>query len=303
MKKVLIIGFGSIGKRHSDVYSHLGAQVAVVSSRSNGLFKSYTQVSEAIIKFSPDIIVVSNETGKHEATIKQINEVGFKGIVVVEKPLAEKPLELKNNFKALIVSYNLRESEVLKKLKEVLKNKKVIMAQVHCGQYLPDWRPGRDYRKIYSSHKSQGGGVLRDLSHELDYVTWIFGRILELSAIGGHLSSLEIDTDDVVMFLAKSENCAAMSVTLNYLDRIPKREIIVNCEDGTYYADLVRGYLKLNNEMIVESDKVVETYQRQAQNILEDKFQSYCTIEEANEVLRLIEAIEKSYTKKVFLTL
>jgi predicted dehydrogenase len=303
MKKILVVGFGSIGKRHSGVYESLRAQVAVVSSRENETYKSYSQISSALKEFSPDVVVISNETCKHEFTLKQLQEQGFKGIVVVEKPLAEKPIQFQHDFKALIVSYNLRESEVLKRLKQELNNKKVITAQVYCGQYLPDWRPGRDYRKIYSAHKSQGGGVLRDLSHELDYMTWIFGKVSKLTAMGGHLSTLEIDSDDVIMFLAQSEKCSLLSVTLNYLDRIPKRELIVNCEDGTYYADLVRGYLKLNNEMIIESDKVVETYQKQARHILSDQYQSHCTFQEANEVLKLIEAIEKSYTKKEFVTL
>ncbi len=303
MKNVLIVGFGSIGKRHAGVYKQLGSEIALVSSRNDENYKTYSSLDSALKEFKPEIVIISNETSHHLKAMNHLQESGYKGVVVVEKPLSEKPFNFKHNFKALIVSYNLRESEVLKKLKSEIESKKIITANVSCGQYLPDWRPGRDYREIYSAKKEMGGGVLRDLSHELDYVVWLFGQVKQVAAIGGHLSDLEINSDDVVMFIANSEKCPAISVSLNYLDRVPRREIIVNCSDATYSADLIKGQLLKNGEVILKDDKVAETYVKQAKNILDGKFDTYCTYEQGNAVLKLIEDIEKSYTEKGFVSL
>ena len=102
-------------------------------------------------------------------------------------------------------------------------NEKILSAHAHVGEWLPGWRPGRDYRDSNSAKKSDGGGVLRDLSHEIDYVLWLFGACRQLVAVAGHSSSLEIDSEDQASLLMKMESDSTVYVHLNYLDRPARR--------------------------------------------------------------------------------
>ena len=68
---------------------------------------------------------------------------------------------------------------------------------------MPDWRKGRNYHESYSVNVHKGGGVLRDLSHEIDYLMWMFGCVKEIISLGGHYSNLEGDSDDIYKIILK----------------------------------------------------------------------------------------------------
>lgn len=303
MKKVLVIGFGSIGKRHSNAFKELKADVAFVTKQTIEGERSYKTLTEALKKFSPEIAIISNDTGLHEQSLKELESEGFKGIVMVEKPLGHKPFELKYDFSVLVVSYNLRMSPILSMLKKELSTKRIIAASIYCGQYLPDWRTGRDYRSVYSAKKDLGGGVLRDLSHELDYAQWLFGPMKKVVAHGGHFSSLEIETDDVFTLLGESSSCHSINISVNYLDRVARRTIIIHTNEESYYADLITGCLLKNNEVLLENIKTVDTYIEQARRLLNNEMSAFCTFEEGLYTMKLIEAAEKSVIEKRFILL
>lgn len=300
MKKVLIVGYGSIGKRHANAFKELKSEVALVSRQSIAGEKVFASIAEALTQFQPEIVVIANDTGLHEKSLKELNDLKFKGSVMVEKPLGDQSFEFKHKFSSLVVSYNLRMSPILEMLKKELEGKKLISANVYCGQYLPTWRPGRDYRGVYSAKKDQGGGVLRDLSHELDYSGWILGQMNRVVALGGHFSSLEIETDDVFTLLGSSDQCASINISVNYLDRVVKRFVLIHTDTETYYADMIAGKLLKNNEILLENIKTVDTYIEQARRILSGQLNSFCQFDEGVFTLKLIEAAEESYAQKRF---
>jgi len=113
-------------------------------------------------------------TCNHYNSFMELNESGYSGKLLIEKPVFLEPCPIpQSGFEKVFVAYNLRFHPVIQKLHEFVKGKEVYSIQAYVGQYLPDWRPGTDYSKCYSASKAQGGGVLRDLSHELDYINWI----------------------------------------------------------------------------------------------------------------------------------
>lgn len=303
MKRVLIVGFGSIGKRHTNAFKELKAEVALVTKQNLAEEKAYTSIEEALKSFSPHIVVIANDTGLHEQSLKELVALDFKGLVMVEKPLGHIQFELKHNFSSLVVSYNLRMSPILLMLKKELTNKNIIAANIYCGQYLPEWRPGRDYRSIYSAKKKLGGGVLRDLSHELDYAQWLLGSMKTVGAQGGHFSSLEIETDDTFTLIGESYSCCSITVSMNYLDRLAKRLIIIHTNEESYYADLITGRLIKNNEILLENVKTGDTYIEQARCLLNNELSYFCSFEEGLNIIKLIEAAEKSAAEKRFIRL
>jgi predicted dehydrogenase len=301
--KALVVGYGSIGARHARLLRELNCSVSVVSRREIDYAPRYPTVAAALAQERPDYVVVANRTSEHAATLHELQAGGFRGPVLVEKPLFDVPGRLPDGVgRNVYVAYNLRFHPALQVLRDRLNGERPVSAHAYVGQYLPTWRPGTDYRASYSAHRSEGGGVLRDLSHELDYLLWLFGGWRTVAAIGGHCSSLQIDTDDVFSVTMVLERCPVVTVNMNYLDRIGQRRIVVNTDAHTLRADFVAGSVELDGVMQhIECDRD-RTYRLQHQAMLGGDTRTLSTAEEGAEVVRLVEAIEQANTRRAWVS-
>ena len=191
VKRILIVGKGSIGKKHFEHLSNLlpnseikflrHSQIDEKERSSNNDFYS---IDEAL-GFAPELSVISNPASKHIETATIFAQQGSH--LFIEKPVShnvqkvQQLIDLCESKKlTLAVGYNLRFLESLIKFKDAIQAGmigKLISIRVDSGSHLPDWRSGMDYRKSVSAIEDLGGGVLRELSHEIDYVRWIFGEI------------------------------------------------------------------------------------------------------------------------------
>jgi predicted dehydrogenase len=257
--KVLIIGLGSIARKHIYSLRMIDPDIKIFALRS-GINKENVQGVTNLFSWEEmphdlDFIIISNPTGEHFNTI--IKAAGYGLSLFIEKP----PLaNLEQNEKLLMtidqnknltyVAFVLRFHPVLKWLKNNLETKKVIEVQAYCGSYLPDWRKGRKYTHTYSAHHDMGGGVHLDLIHEIDYLRWIFGDPLSYHAFLSTKSSLEINSIDSAHYYLEYNNLN-VSVTLNYFRRDPKRILEIVMNDETIIADL------LTNKIISASGRVL----------------------------------------------
>lgn len=291
----VVVGCGSIGKRHARILKQLNYRVAVVTHGHIKYEHTYKDLSAALEQEKPEYIVISNETSEHYNTLVQLGGYGFKGIVLVEKPLFHDTKQLQaNNFKRAYVGYNLRFHPIIQRISEILMNEQALFCQVYVGQYLPYWRPERDYRLSYSASKEKGGGVLRDLSHELDYLRLLFGDWESMIALGGKYSALEIDSDDMFSLMLIMNKCPMVQVHLNYLDRFSRREITVITENSSLKADLVRQTLRINDSLIdfcVDRDY---TYLAQHKAVINGEDSKLCGLEDGLNVLEMIKCAEQS---------
>ena len=290
----LVIGMGAIGQRHARLLGDLDLDVAVVSRHDESTARRYPSLDAALRRERPAYVVVANETVAHLPTLTALAGHGYAGTVLVEKPLFDRPAPLpRHRFAGLYVGYNLRFHPVLREVARLLADEPAISAQIYVGQHLPDWRPGRDYRETSSASRAAGGGVLRDLSHELDYMSWLFGPCRRVAALGGRFSPLAIDSDDVQALLLAFERCPVATAQLNYLDRPGGRTIVINTASRTIRADLLRGTVQVNAEpeqhFPSERD---ETYRAQHRAALGNNRDGLCTAAEGAAVLDLVAAIE-----------
>jgi predicted dehydrogenase len=301
--KALVIGYGSIGARHARLLGELGCASAVVTRRQVDFSTVYPDIESALCGHRPDYVVVANATKQHHATLASLASAGFSGRVLVEKPLFENLLPLPvSRFQGIYVAYNLRFHPVIQRLRDMLAGETMLSVQAYVGQYLPEWRPGTDYRQSYSASAAQGGGVLRDLSHELDYLGWLFGSWESVTALGGHFSPLEIDSDDLFVVLMQTERCPVVSVQLSYLDRIARRRISINTRDHAIEADLIAGTVAIDGKretLLVERD---HTYREMHRAVLNGDFSSLCTVHEGLATLQLIETAESANRQKEWVT-
>jgi predicted dehydrogenase len=212
INRILIAGLGSIGKRHLRLARELlpKADIRVLRHQatnevpefSNGCFSSI----EEGIAFAPQIAVIASPAPFHIATAQTLAEGGVH--LLIEKPLSAlldgvtQLLETcQKQGTVLLTGYNLRFLPSLQRFSDLLDESvigKVLSVRCEIGQYLPSWRPDSDYREGVSARRELGGGSLLELSHELDYLRWIFGEVDWVKATLSRQSSLEIDVEDTV---------------------------------------------------------------------------------------------------------
>jgi len=298
--KALIIGYGSIGKRHYQVLSEIPSikDIHLVTKQDIKDIVSYKSLYDIKNLNKYDYFVIASETNKHFKQLKFLDENVQNKIIFCEKPLFEtrKDLKIKNN--KVFVGYVLRYHPILQKLKNLIKDEKIIIAKADCGQYLPTWRPDRDYRKSYSTKKEEGGGVLLDLSHEIDYIQWLCGQINDIKSYQVKISDLEINSDDLTMLIGKTTKNVFVNISIDYISKLTHREFLVETMEHTYKIDFIK-------KQLVKKDKtgLIETYKIEnlERNYIFKKMhldtlgkQKYaCTFEEGLKVMNTISIIQE----------
>ena len=281
----LFVGLGSIGTRHLKNLTNLCADRgwtlqadALRSDLSRPLrdgvaallHAQYTDLADAPAHY--DMVFITNPTSLHADALTRVRGRG--GALFIEKPIfsAEQTgLDLADCLPAgqkAYVAAPMRWCGVMLALKDRLPGLHPYCARVICSSYLPDWRPGVDYRTVYSAHKAMGGGVTIDLIHEWDYLVELFGVPEQLYNFKGTYSDLEIDSDDLSVYIARYPTLLA-EVHLDYFGRGYRRSIELFCHDGSYLADFGAGTLTL-------PDGTVQHYEEDVNRRYEREMEYFC---------------------------
>jgi len=242
--------------------------------------------------------LICTETIKHFDQIKFLEQNVKDKLIFCEKPLFEtkKNLEIKNN--SLYIGYVLRFHPLLNRLKTLLDLEQVISVNTYCGQYLPTWREDNDYRQSYSAKKSEGGGVLLDLSHEIDYLQWLFGKIQNIKSIQKKISDLEIDTDDITTLIGVSSQNVVINMSIDYISKKTYRKMIIYSINNTYELDFIANHLKIwdkdGKEISYVEDVMYRNYmfERMHVSILSDK-KDVCSLAEGLNVMDTVYEIQE----------
>lgn len=236
--KHLIIGSGSIGKRHTRNLSSLNEETVIFDRRKDNLEEKLPEVDSVLVTcptaYHMDYALAAAKAQKH---------------VFIEKPISHTSENLdtlfdlcKKNGKICYVGYHLRFHKELIAIKEKIEHMgKVQFVKVEVGEYLPGWHPDEDYRKSYAAVKNMGGGVVLTFSHEIDYIRWIFGPVSCLKAFTGTVSHLEIDVEDCACIIMKNANGTIIELHMDYIQKTPVRTMKIQCESALiewdYYAN------------------------------------------------------------------
>jgi predicted dehydrogenase len=298
-KKVLIIGFGSIGKRHAAILKNFKiiSEVYILSRRNSKIFKNINKLSQ-IKEIDPDYIIICSRTSDHFKHLKYIEKNFSKKIVLIEKPLFNKFHKFSILKNKVFVGYNLRQHPVLRFIKNFIINKKIFSVNIICNSYLPNWRKNINYKNSYSSNRRLGGGVLLDLSHEIDYIEWIFKKIRRLDFVKiKKLSNLKINVEDHVLVAGKTR-LSNFILDLNYYSLYQRRQVVVDGHNfsikGDLISNLVEIYFKNKNKKIIsfKNDKNY-TYVKQHELILNQNYGTLCTFANANKLMLLLDKFRK----------
>lgn len=263
IENYLLVSLGSIGKRHLSNLRLLRPQARIgilhlsgapTGPMAEGVDCCFTSMDEARA-FRPSAAIVCSPASTHLTVARALVQDGVP--LLIEKPIAHESHGLAellalatNRGVPLMTGYNLRFQPSLVETHRLIKSGvvgEVLGVRAEVGQYLPDWRPGVDYTDSVSAHQALGGGALLELSHEIDYLYWMFGQPARVLAVGGHYSSLAIDVEDMVSLSLEYERPRRLvSIHLDFLQRSPSRTCKFIGSEGTLVwdgiADTVETY-------------------------------------------------------------
>jgi predicted dehydrogenase len=265
LERLLIVGLGSIGTRHVQLVRELvpGLQIVALRHRScqdmnePGIDHCVTSLDEAL-RFRPQAAVIANPASHHLDVALPLANAGIH--LLVEKPISSTAQGVSELIEVcrvrgiiLMTGYNLRFLPSLKRFRELLEENRVgrvLSVRAEIGQFLPSWRPGSDYRQTVSAKAALGGGVLLELSHEIDYLRWLFGEVEWVSAIQRKQSGLEIDVEDtahLVLSFAHEAGEVPVIATLNmdFIRHDTTRSCTVIGETGSLRWNAIAGTVEL----------------------------------------------------------
>lgn len=261
----LVIGSGSMARRHIDNLNRLFPDSLVASLSFSKKQETLKKINTDVVfksfqeglDFKPNFVIEASPSPFHlENACKFLSE---NIPVLIEKPLCSN-LEDFENFKTIFfdkrsiieVGYCLRYQEAALKFKELLEEThsfgRILSVKVEVGQYLPDWRPGFDYRQSVSANKALGGGVLLELSHELDYLNWFFGKSQSVFCKTLNSGLLGTDVEETADAILMRDNGPVINVHMDFLQRKAHRSCKVITEKGTLIWNLLENQITLEGK-------------------------------------------------------
>ncbi len=287
--KFVIVGLGSIGKRHNKNLLGLNHQTIPCHRDDN--------LKDILDKNKPDGVLICNPTSLHLKTAMVVAQAGYP--IFLEKPVShnlkgiEKLIQKIRQQKLVVqVGYNLRFEPELMKIKSKLDKKaygQVYSTRIVAGSYFPDWRPQIDYKQNYGARIDLGGGVVLDLSHEIDYAYWLFGKAKKVSAMIKKAPKLKIETEALAQINLEFETGVIGQIQVDYLSKQYRRSMEIMTEKETINWD----YAKLKDKSW-DSEEMFINEIKHFIRAIKGEVSPTPTTEEGKHVVEICEAAKKS---------
>jgi len=314
-----VIGLGNISIRHRGNLKKLFPKAKVYAVSASGrtpseIIENADKVLSSIdeiININPKFVIVASPATFHAEHAIPFIQAGIP--VLIEKPLSASTIESHKILAAadlhktpVAVGYCLRYLSSSQEIKRLLDNKivgKVYNVFVEIGQFLPDWRLTKNYRDSVSASSKLGGGALLELSHELDYIQWLFGELNLLSAILRSSKELSLEVEDLADILAKTSKRSVVSIHLDFLQKQAYRKCRVLGSEGVLEWNLIKNQITLTNkeknELIFDASNTDKNQMYldmllDFENMINTKPNQCITLNEAHQTISFIDEIKKT---------
>lgn len=310
--KIAIFGLGSIGRRHARCFREAGSDALIGMDPTPDRRKQFGEEIDApsvateteALDQSPDLVVVASPNVFH---VRQTLMAVERSIpVFVEKPLGV-TLEEAETLAAAVkmrgvylhMGSNWKFHPAFQLMKKLISDGAIGQptgGQAIAGQWLPDWHPWEDYRQMYAARRSLGGGAIYD-THEIDYLSWLLGPVVQFTGLKSHTGVLDIETEDTAAAILRFANGALVTLLTDYIQRTPRRRYLLAGSQGTIEWDFHQGEVTLcrsgarfGERHDVRLADANDMYVAQARRVLEDVREgrpAITGIDQAMQVLRL----------------
>jgi predicted dehydrogenase len=318
---ILVIGTGSVGKRHARNFHELGCTISCVDPRQDRLDEmvregipikgGYTSAEEAMGEAHRfDGVVVASPPCFH--VDQSISALNRGKPVLLEKPVSpdlDGALKLEQKVKGsgspLLLGYTWRWWPSLKRVRKLLSAQAVGPLRhvtFTMAAHLADWHPWERYQDFFMASRQLGGGALLDESHWLDLMLWYFGMPDSIFARVEKISELEIDADDNVdMMVSYREKSLRVVLHLDLYRRPHEKSIHFVGREGTivWEPNQIKVGKAMGAEWALETfpherNEMFVAVAREFLDVLAGQPVQSCTIEDGVNVLRLVEAARRS---------
>ena len=260
--RAVVVGLGNIALRHRRNLKSLFPEIFIIAVPASGkVIHQNVEFSDQIISSldeviteGVDIAIVASPAPFHVSHAKLLLLSGIP--TLIEKPVTSNSQDAYELIKIqeethtpVAVGYCLRYMPSSIKVKELLGQKiigSIYNAFVDIGQYLPDWRPSKDYRHSVTANKSLGGGVLLELSHEIDYIQWLIGSMKVHYAQLRSSSELNLEVEELADIVLVSQTGTVCNVHLDLLQKKASRTCSFIGEKGRLDWDLRSNTITLH---------------------------------------------------------
>ncbi len=321
-KPILIIGFGSIGRRHLRNLKQLGFTNFVIYRSGKSTLPideiddiPITNTLTEALAHKPFATIIANPTSLHIPVALAAARAGSH--IFLEKPISNtldsveelREVTSKNNI-TVQVGFQFRFHPDFLKIKELIASKKmgnVVTVHAHWGEYLPDWHPWEDYKKSYSARKELGGGVLLTLCHPFDYLRFLFGEIDSVSASTSKQGPLNVDVETCADVLLNFTSGITGTTHLDYLQCPSEHFLHIITDNGVIHWSTTQGlkYSMLGKEWItISQPNTIDrntSYLQEMKHFIScimDSKAPQCTLEDGVQTLKIILAAKQSVTEE-----
>ncbi len=323
---VLVVGYGSIGKRHVRNLLNLASvtEINVYTKIKDGLDDTSKQkvafidasindLASVTDQYRFDFAIIANETYKHIDTAIILAERGIH--LFIEKPFTHnyEKLDLleeiisKNGIK-VFVAYNLRYLPVIGYIRKQLSQEvlgHLYFAQIEVGQFLPSWRSTVNYAHCYSSKSEHGGGVALDLSHEVDYMRFLFGEPAFWKTMKTKASNLDINCEDIFEGIYKYKQGFVCHIHMDYLQRKATRQIRIVGSQGQITCNLIDKWIdvettdhkaRLTDDYLFATE---DTYKMELKRFIETIKSDKAVDISIDDGIKVLELLEDSHDREI----
>jgi len=316
--RFVIAGLGSIGRRHLRLLKRLKPESTITLVRSGkggdwseeALADHVVASIEDALEHSPDAAIIATPASQHLQQALQLAGAGVH--LFIEKPVSvsadgvDALIDVVTQKRVkVLVGYVLRHDPAAQCFRAWLRGAeigKVLHASIECGSFLPEWRPDQDYRRCVSASRELGGGVLLELSHDLDYLCWFFGRPREVQGWLANSGILDIDVEDQADLIVTNADGVPIHVHLDFNRRRPTRRCVVQTSEGELAWDGISkqvAWRKAGSEPRVQGFPYGrdELYRRQLKHFIgcvEEDREPAVSLADGLMVLQLIDAARQA---------
>jgi predicted dehydrogenase len=315
--KAVVVGLGSIALRHRRNLKLLFPEVLIIAVPASGRVSNQNVefadkiilTLEEAIKEKIDIAIVASPASFHAIHVKPLLLAGIPSLV--EKPVTSNLQDAqglirihKETDTPTAIGYCLRYMPSSIKMKELLGQNiigNIYNAFVSVGQYLPDWRPSKDYKNSVSAKKSLGGGALLELSHEIDYIQWLLGSMKVHYAQLRSSSELNLEVEELVDVILVSDTGTVCNIHLDFLQKKASRTCSFIGEKGRLDWDLLSNTIVLHtgeggevlfSEADWDSNQMYLSLLTDFLDLAAGRKNSSIDLEQATKTVELIESIK-----------
>ena len=318
MAKAVVVGFGSIGKRHCrllvEYFGVSNEDVLVIESQPNRSLDAasagYTLTSfDELERSDVSLAVVAASTSAHGEILRRLPRTLKR--IYIEKPIGISMLDVGGALRdkdrsetEICIGYILRQHPVIRKIVELSESVNLgplLKYSLVCGQYLPNWHPWEDYRSFYMSSVDGGGGALLDISHEIDLAILFAGKVNRAVGTVNHISSLDVTCDDSVDMMFEHANGVRGMVSLDLISKRTVREGRLIFDRGEISYDLVSGSCNWGVQTATDLLEHSKTFSLDADQLYLDQYGeffsengSFCGVSTGLHVMQIIEAVRLS---------